>query len=135
MNDKGTIRLEHSYPHAPARVWRALTTPALLARWWGAGDLRAEVGHRFEIDMGAWGRRPCEVVAVEPERLLRIRFAVTSLDTLVTWQLTPEGDGTRLTLTQEGFDLGSPMGVRAFEGMRAGWPAVLARIAPLLDEA
>ncbi len=133
MKTHGTVRLEHRYAHAPDRVWRALTTPALLARWWGAGDIRAEVGHRFEVDMGPWGRQPCEVVAVEAHRMLRFRFATTSLDTVITWSLAADGDGTVLTLTHEGFDLDSPMGVRAFEGMKSGWPAVLARIAPLLD--
>jgi uncharacterized protein YndB with AHSA1/START domain len=78
--------------------------------------------------MGPWGKQPCEVLAVEPERLLRYRFATTTLDTIITWQLAPEGSGTRLTLIQEGFDLDSPMGRRAFEGMKPGWPGILAKL-------
>jgi hypothetical protein len=35
-------------------------------------------------------------------------------------------------LTHDGFNLDSPLGRRAFEGMKPGWPAVLARLeAPL----
>jgi hypothetical protein len=34
--------------------------------------------------MGKWGQQLCEVVAVEPERLLRYRFAVGRLDTTIT---------------------------------------------------
>src|SRR4051812_16852855 len=117
MKDTGTIRLEHFYTQGPARLWRALTDPALVARWWAKGDVRAEVGHRFEMDMGPWGMQPCEVLAVEPERLFRYRFAELTLNTIITWELTPEGSGTRLVLTHEGFDLDSPMGRRAFEGM------------------
>jgi uncharacterized protein YndB with AHSA1/START domain len=124
----GVIELEHLYAHPPAAVWKALTDPALHARWWAAGDVRAEVGHRFELDMGAWGKQPCEVLAVEPERLLRYRFATTSLDTIITWRLVPEGSGTRLHLRQEGFDLDSPMGRQALEGMKPGWPKILARL-------
>lgn len=130
MKEAGVIRVSHVYSQPPARVWRALTEPALVARWWAPGDIRAEVGHRFEMDMGQWGKQTCEVLAVEPERLFRFRFA---LNTTITWTLVPEGPGTRLELTHEGFDLDSPVGLRAFEGMKPGWPGVLARIAPVLD--
>ena len=85
--------------------------------------------------MGPWGKQACEVLAVEPERLFRFRFAIGSLDTIITFALAPEGTGTRLTLTHEGFDLDSPMGRRAFEGMRPGWPGVLAKIATTLADA
>jgi uncharacterized protein YndB with AHSA1/START domain len=127
------IHVEHRYAYPPAAVWRALTEPELHARWWAAGDVRPVVGHRFELDMGPWGMQPCEVLAVEPERLLRYRFAAGTLDTIITWRLLPEGGGTLLTLTQEGFDLDSPLGRQALEGMRAGWPGVLARLGAVLD--
>ena len=130
---RGTIRLEHVYAQPPARVWRALTDPERVARWWAAGDIRAEVGHRFEMDMGKWGKQPCEVLAVEPERLFSFRFAQPTLDTVITWELSPEGSGTRLTLTHEGFDLDSPLGRSAFEGMKPGWPGILKRIEATLD--
>jgi uncharacterized protein YndB with AHSA1/START domain len=116
-------------------VWRALTDPALHARWWAPGDVRAVVGHRFALDMGKWGKQPCEVLAVENERLFRYRFAEGVLDTIITWQLTPEGTGTRLTLIQEGFDLDSPMSKQAFEGMKPGWTGILRRMDVVLSEA
>jgi uncharacterized protein YndB with AHSA1/START domain len=128
MTDRATITLDHFYACAPSLVWRALTDPELHARWWAAGNVKPVVGHRFELDMGQWGQQPCEVLAVDHERLLQYRFAASTLDTIITWKLTAEGGGTRLTLTQEGFDLDSPMGRRAFEGMKPGWPGVLARL-------
>ncbi len=126
------IQLDHFYPHPPAAVWRALTTPALLARWWAPGDVKPVVGHHFELDMGPYGKQPCEVVEVQPERLLRYRFAAGTLDTTITWRLAPEGAGTRLTLVHEGFDLDSPLSRRAFEGMKPGWPGVLDRLGQAL---
>ncbi|MFT3692024.1 MAG: SRPBCC domain-containing protein [Kofleriaceae bacterium] len=129
MSERGVIRIEHVYKQSPTRVWKALTDPALVAKWWAAGDIRAEVGHRFEMDMGPWGMQPCEVIAVEPERLFSYRFAQPTLDTIITFRLVPEGDGTRVTLTHEGFDLDQPMAKRAFEGMRPGWPGILEKIA------
>jgi len=90
------------------------------------------VGYRFNLDMGAWGQQGCEVVAVEPERLLKYRFAIGNLDTMITWRLTPEGAGTPLSLDHEGFNLDSPMGRKALEGMKLGWPGVLAKLGALL---
>jgi uncharacterized protein YndB with AHSA1/START domain len=132
MTQRQTIEVDHFYSHAPAAVWKALTDPALHARWWAAGDVRPVVGHRFDLDMGQWGKQPCEVLEVEAERLLKYRFAAGTLDTTITWRLIPEGAGTRLRLTQEGFDLDSPFGRRAFEGMKPGWPQVLARLEAVL---
>jgi uncharacterized protein YndB with AHSA1/START domain len=132
MTKDAVIELDHFYPHPPAAIWKALTDPALHARWWAAGDVRAVVGHRFELDMGKWGKQACEVIEVEPERLLKYRFATGSLDTTIAWRLTPEPGGTRLTLTHAGFDLDSPMSRQAFDGMKSGWPSILSRIGAVL---
>ncbi|MCE9572462.1 MAG: SRPBCC domain-containing protein [Deltaproteobacteria bacterium] len=132
MTRPDVILLDHLYAHPPAAVWRALTDPALHARWWAAGDIQPIVGHRFELDMGKWGKQPCEVIAVEPERLLCYRFATGQLDTTITWRLAPEGAGTRLTLEHAGFDLSSPMGRSALEGMKPGWPKLLVRLGDVL---
>lgn len=135
MIHPGTIQLTEHIPHPPSRVWAALTDPAIHAKWWAAGDVRPVVGHRFTLDMGPWGQQPCEVIAVEDERLLRYSFAEGSLDSTITWRLEPEGEGTRLSLEHAGFDLDSPMGKRAFEGMGSGWPGLMRRIGRVLAEA
>lgn len=119
------IEVGHFYPFPPDTVWKVLTTPDLHARWWASGDVRPIVGHKFELDMGKWGKQPCEIIDVEKERLLVYKFAMGSLDTIISWRLMPEGDGTRLSLGHEGFNLDTPMGQRAFEGMKSGWPGVL----------
>jgi uncharacterized protein YndB with AHSA1/START domain len=133
MTPSPMIQLDHFYAFSPAQVWKALTDPELHARWWAAGDVRPLVGHRFHLDMGKWGRQPCEVLEVEPERLLKYRFATSTIDTIITWRLVPERGGTRLMLTHEGFDLETPMGRQALEGMAPGWPKVLARMQRVLD--
>ncbi|MFC8509709.1 SRPBCC domain-containing protein [Streptomyces sp. NPDC057411] len=129
-----TIHLDTFLPHPPAAVWRALTDPELHARWWAAGDVKPVVGHRFTLDMGNFGSQPCEVTEAEEERVLAYRFAEGTLDTTITWRLQAEGTGTRLFLTHAGFDLDSPMGRQAFQGMGHGWPRVLDRLATTLDE-
>ncbi|MGN6129129.1 MAG: SRPBCC family protein [Nocardioidaceae bacterium] len=124
-----TIECDEFVPHPPAAVWRALTEPALLARWWAPGDIEPVVGHRFELDLGPWGRQACRVLEVEPERLVSYTFGEGSLDSIVTWRLVPEGNGTRVLLVHEGLDLDSPLGRQAHDGMGKGWPTVLARLA------
>ncbi|MEU1626417.1 SRPBCC domain-containing protein [Streptomyces sp. NPDC020096] len=132
MTDPAVIHCDQFLAHPPAVVWRALTDPQWHARWWAAGDVRPVVGHRFTLDMGPWGSQPCEVIAVEPQRMIRYSFAEGSLDTTITWRLEPEGNGTRLFLEHAGFDLNSPMGKQAFDGMGGGWPGVLRGIGPAL---
>ncbi|MFJ8622324.1 SRPBCC domain-containing protein [Kitasatospora sp. NPDC093550] len=134
MTENNTITCEKFLPHPPAAVWRALTDPDLHARWWAAGDIKPVAGHRFTLDMGAFGSQPCEVTEVDDQRLLAYRFAEGSLDTTITWTLHPEGEGTRLVLTHAGFDLDSPMGRQAYDGMAEGWPLVLDRLDSTLAE-
>ena len=130
-----TIDCDEFIPHPPETVWRALTEPELLARWWAPGDVRAEVGHTFSLDMGPWGRQSCRVLEVQEGRLLRYSFGEGVLDSTVTWRLAPEGSGTRLFLTHDGFDLDSPVGRQAYDGIGTGWPTVLSRITPALTAA
>jgi uncharacterized protein YndB with AHSA1/START domain len=132
LKNAGKIELEHFYAQSPDMVWQALTDPNLLARWWAPGDVRDLVGHRFDLDMGSFGKQQCEVLEVEPEKLFKYKFGIGSLDTTITWKLTPENGGTRLQLTHDRFDMQSPMGRQASEGMRAGWPNVLARLESVL---
>ena len=119
-----SIECDQFIARPPAAVWRALTEPDLLAAWWAVGDIKPVVGHRFTLDMGSWGQQPCEVLEVEPEKLLRYTFAEGSLDTTITWRLESEGTGTRVFLTHDGFEPDSS----ALAGMGQGWPALIRRI-------
>lgn len=84
MPEPGLIQLTHFVPHPPAKVWAALTDQETHARWWAAGDIRPVVGHRFTLDMGHWGKQPCEILAVTPERSLSYSFAPGTLNTTIT---------------------------------------------------
>lgn len=136
MSDELTaIRVDEFLPHPPDRVWRALTDPVRLARWLMPNDFEPTVGHRFTFQAdpvpGADfdGVVQCEVLALEPEQLLRIRWAGGGhgMVTTVTWRLEREGTGTRLFLDQDGFDPDNPMQQQARSIMGGGWRSHLWR--------
>ena len=112
------IHVDQFIPQPPSRVWRALTTPEELARWWVPGTIAPVVGHTFLLEMPGWGNVECAVVeVVEPERLV-YRFGD---DWTLTWRLVPEGGGTRLFLDHTGFDLDDPQHRFAIDQMGPGW--------------
>jgi uncharacterized protein YndB with AHSA1/START domain len=136
MPQYGTIACDHLLTHAPDEVWRALTDPEVVGRWWTAyGDLRPEVGHRFTLDIGPWGLQECEVTEVMPGELLAYTFGEGTVNTTLTWRLIAEGTGTRVLLEHAGWDLDTEMGQRGYQGMGGGWPHVLPRIDAALAEA
>ena len=121
-----SIHVEYDLPHPPAKVWRALTEPALLGAWLMANDIQPVVGHRFTFKappMPGWdGVVQSEVLAVEPHKLLRYSWQggaeASRLEGVVTWTLTSTPQGTKLFLEHSGF---LPRNAMAFEIMGKGW--------------
>jgi uncharacterized protein YndB with AHSA1/START domain len=111
----------------PEQVWHALTDPALLARWLMPNDFQPAVGHRFTFrtepvpQQGFDGIVHCQVLELEPPRLLRFSWRGGVLDTEVSWRLVPEGAGTRLLITHDGFDDADPVQRVTMGIMGGGW--------------
>ncbi|MBT2250710.1 SRPBCC domain-containing protein [Arthrobacter sp. BHU FT2] len=122
------IKREHRYDQPKDAVWGALTTPELLARWWAPGNIAPVAAHRFTMDMGTWGQQQCEVLTVEPGTAISFLFSEGMLDTTITWRLEEVEDGTVLHFAHAGFNLDTPMGRTAYEGMGSGWPGLLNRL-------
>jgi uncharacterized protein YndB with AHSA1/START domain len=125
--DPRTVRVDEFLAHSPARVWKALTDPVMLAKWLMPNDFQPVVGHRFTFrtdprpNAGFDGVVHCQVLVAEPERLLRFTWRGGSLDTTVTWTLEPEGRGTRLFLEHDGFDPDDPIHQRTRRILGNGW--------------
>jgi len=130
-----SVVVERDLPHPPERVWRALTQPHLIEEWLMKNDFRPEVGHRFNLS-GDWGGvLDCEVLAIEPHRMLSYTWNFThddptyNLKSVVTFTLVPTGTGTRLRMEQAGF---RPDQKQAYGGAKAGWPQFLENLEQLL---
>ena len=141
-NETESFELSWELPHAPRKVWRALTQSDLLAKWVMPNDLRPEVGHRFTFrtDPGhGWdGIVYGEVLEVVPPDRLKYSWkafprpeGAYALDTVVLWTLEPSGSrGTVLRLRQSGF---TPENRLAYAGARAGWGGHVKRLGELLS--
>jgi uncharacterized protein YndB with AHSA1/START domain len=104
------IREQVVYPYPIHAVWHALTDPAALGQWLMPNDFQARVGHEFTFTAPPgphWdGRVHCRVTELMPPRRLAYTWRGTdpsTLDTMVTFELDPVSNGTRLTLTHSGF--------------------------------
>ncbi|HUL09439.1 MAG TPA: SRPBCC domain-containing protein [Candidatus Acidoferrum sp.] len=111
-----SVVLECDLPEPPAKVWKALTEPALLAAWLLPNDIRPEPGARFAFQADAeagGGTIECEVLDVDAPRLLRYSWRAAdagrdardrALDSVVTFVLAETADGgTHLRLIHDGF--------------------------------
>lgn len=130
------IRIVRVYPHPPAKVWRALTDPALIALWGMRPEgFAAVVGTRFRLvgkpNPGWRGFVECEVLAVREPSLLRYSWIgnAKSPTTYVTFQLEPSAGGTRLTFEHAGFT-GASGFLLANLIMKPGWGKVLSQAFP-----
>ena len=138
--DTQDIVISEVLPHAPETLWRALTTGGLIGRWlMTPSGFEPVEGNRFTFQTtpaGQWdGVIHCEVLQVIPNK--RLAFAWrgghesnvgygSQLDTVVSFDLAPASEGTRLRLVHSGFILSK--NETAFRSMSEGWKGVVHKI-------
>lgn len=131
-----SVVVERSFPHPPAKLWRAISESDLLARWMMPNDFAPEVGRKFAFrtePVAHWdGVVQCEVLEIEPPRRLVLRWGVGGeLVTTVEFVVTPDGSGSRLRLVQLGFTEAQEMNRR---GAQLGFNRMADNLAGVLDE-
>ena len=131
-----SITFEFDLPHAPEKVWRALTDPVLLTEWLlPVVELRLEPGAAFTFKTqphpGWDGIVNCRILESDAPRTLSYAWVVgdMAIDTVVTFTLAPTASGTRLSLVQSGF---KPDQKQNFGGARYGWRMMGGKLVDLL---
>ncbi len=128
-----------------ARVWRALTVPAEFGAWF-----RAKLEGTFVVGAWTYGKITYPgyenltlamlIERMDPEEVFAFRWHPNEVDanappkagavtTLVEFRLQAEGGGTRLTVTESGFDALPPeRRAVAFRENDQGWTAQMQNI-------
>ena len=140
---KNDIKHTWHFNHPPQLVWDYLTKPELHSQWLMESDFQPVVGHLFmfntkpKVKVGFDGLIYCEVLKVEPIILLSYSWkggpgkGKITLDSVVTWTLTPKGEGTELVLEHTGF-----VGFKnllSYLIMNKGWEKIKSRLEKILD--
>lgn len=130
-----TLQLKAS----PDRVWKALTDPAELGRWFpDRTDLEPAMGREGWFDWEAHGKYAVRIDAIEHERRLVWTWAreanvelMEAPRTTVEWRLEPRADGgTTLHLRESGF-----VSETARDQNDSGWDHELDELLEYLGEA
>jgi uncharacterized protein YndB with AHSA1/START domain len=126
-----TVVVERDIPYPPARIWRALTQPHLIAEWLMQNDFKPVVGHSFNL-RADWGSVDCQVLTIEADKTLSYTWNAMGLESVVTWTLTPTRTGTHLRMEQTGFQ---PEQRQAYQGARFGWQKFLTNLEQIVARA
>ena len=123
-----------------AKVWEHISDPKKIAGWLMPNDFEERIGKAFSLDCNEHGIISCVVKEIVPSRKLVYSFEskATKVETLVTFTLTPEEGGTRVTLIHSGWDALPPEEQGVSELFGEGWGGALqqlqAQIASVKDK-
>ena len=136
----------------PERLWQALTDPAFTDQYWGTRlESDWKQGSTVSWSMKGWTSADPEQVVLESEPYRRLSYTWHSFTpefgaacdfpaeevasyareprSRVTFTLEPQGPLVKLTVVHNGFEPGS----KVYEGIRGGWPAIIANLKTLLE--
>lgn len=149
--DQDSIVCEIQIAAPPERIFQALIDPKQVMQWWTGGECQIE---SFSLDPRRGGRWAYdtkqtsivvndvskfhldgEVLEFEPPRLLAYTWISNAHEdktvrTVVRWELTPEGKGTRLKVTHSGLSQ-LPVSRKSYAG---GWPGVVGNLKNFVEQ-
>jgi uncharacterized protein YndB with AHSA1/START domain len=125
------VILERTLNAPVARVWNALTDVDQMREWYfDLKDFKPQVGFEFgfvvEHDGNTYDHR-CEVTEVVPQKKIAYswRYRGHEGNSLVTIELSPDGDRTRLKLTHSGLESFPQTPAFARENFAKGWATIV----------
>ena len=127
----GPVVVERTF-HAPVEaVWKAITDTEQMKQWYfEIEDFAPEPGCEFRFVVEHQGMvydHRCKVTEVIPGRKLAYtwRFEGHAGESLVTFDLFPEGDATRLRVTHEGLESFPKTEAFARKNFQQGWTSLI----------
>jgi uncharacterized protein YndB with AHSA1/START domain len=124
-----SVIVEKEFPQPPEKIWRALTEKSLIEQWLMKNDFEPVTGHSFTLRMDpvkGWnGVIDCEVLAIEPPRVLVYSWGTLGLGSVVTFTLTPTDSGTHVRVEQSGFGENQD---QAYNGAKWGWQNFIGKL-------
>ena len=126
------IIVERIFNAPVARVWDALTDVDQMRQWYfDLKEFKPEIGFEFEFVVEHEGNsyhHLCRVTEVVPQKRIAYtwRYKGEPGDSLVTIELSPEGEKTRLKLTHSGIETFPKTPAYARKNFENGWTAIIA---------
>jgi len=135
MSTKGetadAVIVERTLNAPVARVWKALTDVDQMREWYfDLKEFKPEVGFEFEFVIEHEGNNYhhlCRVVQVIPERKIAYTWCYKGEpgDSLVSIELSPESEKTRLKLTHTGIETFPKTPAYARKNFEQGWTQII----------
>src|SRR5206468_11865874 len=125
------IVIERTFNAPVARVWKALTDVDQMRVWYfDLKEFKPQVGFEFEFIVeheGAKYHHLCRVTEVIPEKRIAYtwRYKGEPGDSLVTFELSAEGEKTRMRLTHTGIETFPKTPAYARKNFEAGWTEII----------
>ncbi len=130
-NVADAVVIERTFTAPVAKVWSAITDVDEMRQWYfDLKEFRPEAGFEFEFVVEHEGmsyHHLCKVTEVVPRKKIAYtwRYKEEAGDSLVTFELSPEGDKTRLKLTHTGIETFPKTPAYARKNFEAGWTAII----------
>jgi uncharacterized protein YndB with AHSA1/START domain len=125
------VVVERTFNAPVARVWKALTDVDQMREWYfDLKEFKPEVGFEFEFVVEHEGnsyQHLCKVMEVVPQKKIAYtwRYKGEPGDSLVTIDLSANGDKTKLRLTHQGLETFPKTPTYARKNFEAGWTAMI----------
>ena len=128
------VIVERTLNAPAARVWKALTDVTEMREWYfDLKEFRPEIGFEFEFSVEHEGtnyHHLCRVTEAIPQKRIAYtwRYKGEPGDSLVTFELFPAGDKTRLKITHTGLETFPKTPAYARKNFEAGWSGISAEL-------
>ena len=133
------VMIERTFNAPVARVWRALTDVEQMRQWYfDLKDFKPAVGFEFEFAFeheGVKYHHICKVTEAVPQKKIAYtwRYDGYEGDSLVTFELFPEGNKTRLKLTHQGLETFPDLPSFARENFNQGWTSITGELQQFVE--